>query len=83
MIKEILPTTVDPEEVLKDHYDNKTRYLELTEVTEDILYKLEKLEEEEEELRVDIAALIFKQSWRRSWKRVEPELLLVSLPSKT
>ncbi|KAH0974358.1 hypothetical protein GBA52_016257 [Prunus armeniaca] len=83
MIREILPTMVDLEEVLKDHYDSKTRYLELTEVTEDILDKLEQLEGEEEELRVNIAALIFRQSWRRSWKRVEPELLLVSLPSKT
>ncbi|PQQ10572.1 hypothetical protein Pyn_25697 [Prunus yedoensis var. nudiflora] len=27
MIKEILAQTVDPEDVLEDHYDNKTRYL--------------------------------------------------------
>lgn len=48
---EILTPTVDPEEVFEDHYDSKTRYLELTEATEDILDKLEELEGEKEVLR--------------------------------
>lgn len=47
---------MDLEDVLEDHYDNKTRYLQLTEATTNILDKLEELEEEEQELRAEIAA---------------------------
>ncbi|KAI5312751.1 hypothetical protein L3X38_041925 [Prunus dulcis] len=56
MIKEILPSVKDPEEVLEDHYEGKTHFLELAESIEDILDRLKELEGEEASFKADIAA---------------------------
>lgn len=55
MIKEILPSMKDPEEVLEEHYEGKTHFLELAESTEDILDRLKELEGEEASFKADIA----------------------------
>ncbi|KAI5334169.1 hypothetical protein L3X38_024302 [Prunus dulcis] len=53
IIKEILPTAKDLEEIMEDHCNHKEEFVDLVEATEDVLDQLEALEEVG--LRADIA----------------------------
>lgn len=55
MIKEILPSVGNPEDILEDHCDRKEEFAGLVEAIEDVLDKLEGLEREEVGLRADIS----------------------------
>ncbi|PQQ19013.1 uncharacterized protein Pyn_14953 [Prunus yedoensis var. nudiflora] len=55
VIKSILPSVRDPEEILEDHCDRKEGFAEAVEAAEDVLDKLEALEKEEVALKGEIS----------------------------
>ncbi|PQP98289.1 hypothetical protein Pyn_37590 [Prunus yedoensis var. nudiflora] len=55
MIKEILPSVGNPDDVLEDHCDHEEEFAGLVEAIEDVLDRLEALEKEEVSLRADIS----------------------------
>ncbi|KAL6279454.1 hypothetical protein ACE6H2_016335 [Prunus campanulata] len=55
-IKSILPSAGDPEEILEDHCDRKEGFAEAVEAAEEVLDRLEALEQEEVALKGEISA---------------------------
>ncbi|PQP93884.1 hypothetical protein Pyn_32784 [Prunus yedoensis var. nudiflora] len=54
-IKSILPYAVDPKEILEDHCDRKEGFVEAVEAEEEVLDRLEALEQEEVALKGEIS----------------------------
>ncbi|KAL6286064.1 hypothetical protein ACE6H2_010454 [Prunus campanulata] len=55
-IKSIIPSAVDPEEILEDHCGRREGFAEAVEAAEDVLDRLEALEQEEIALKGEISA---------------------------